>query len=72
MLIATPEYNHTLSSVLKNAIDWISVLRPQPFDKKPIYLMSVAACMGGGARAQDDLRKAFVYLNPFVMPKPEI
>ena len=51
VLIATPEYNHTLSSVLKNAIEWISVLRPQPFDKKPIYLMSVAASMGGGARA---------------------
>ena len=57
LLFATPEYNYSLSGVLKNAIDWMS--RPafmSPITHKPAALMSAAASPVGGARAQAHLK----------------
>jgi chromate reductase len=31
VILVTPEYNHSIPGVLKNAIDWISRLPNQPF-----------------------------------------
>ena len=52
LLIATPEYNYSVPGVLKNAIDCAS--RPygdNPFDGKPVAIMSASVGMLGGARA---------------------
>lgn len=72
VLIATPEYNYSFPGVLKNAIDWLSRSDPQPFDGKAVAL--VGASMGGlgTVRAQYQLRQVFVYLNSFVMNRPEV
>jgi len=72
VLISTPEYNYSISGVLKNAIDWLSRLDPQPFDNKPVAIMGASMGRLGTARAQYHLRQVFVYLNAMVMNKPEV
>ena len=66
LLIATPEYNYSVPGVLKNVIDYAS--RPygdNPFDGKPVAIMSASVGMLGGARAQSHLRQTFIFLNIF-------
>ena len=72
VLIVTPEYNHTIPGVLKNAIDWISRLPNQPFAAKPVALQSASQGLWGGLRAQLALRQMFVYLDGRVLSKPEV
>src|SRR5918911_793334 len=73
ILIATPEYNYSVPGVLKNAIDFAS--RPygdNPFDEKPVAIMSASVGMLGGARAQYHLRQMFVFLNMHPVNGPEV
>jgi chromate reductase, NAD(P)H dehydrogenase (quinone) len=73
ILISTPEYNYSVPGVLKNAIDWAS--RPygdNPFNEKPVAIMSASIGMLGGARAQYHLRQIFVFLNMFPINGPEV
>jgi chromate reductase len=73
ILLATPEYNYGIPGVLKNAIDWAS--RPygdNAWDGKPVAIMSAAMSMGGGVRAQYQLRQAFVFLNMDAVVQPEV
>ena len=73
ILFVTPEYNYGLPGVLKNAIDWAS--RPygdNAWNGKPCALMSAAMSMGGGIRAQYQLRQCFVFLNMDAVVQPEV
>jgi len=73
LLIATPEYNFSISGVLKNAIDWAS--RPygdNAFEGKPVAIMSASIGLLGGARAQYHLRQIFVFLNMYPINRPEV
>src|SRR5215813_6946320 len=73
ILIATPEYNYSIPGVLKNAIDFAS--RPygdNPFNDKPVAIMSASVGMLGGARAQYHLRQTFIFLNMYPMNSPEV
>jgi chromate reductase len=73
ILIATPEYNYGLPGVLKNAIDWAS--RPygdNAWSGKPVAILSAALSMGGGVRAQYQLRQSFVFLNMDAVVQPEV
>src|SRR6476620_9937515 len=73
ILIATPEYNYSVPGVLKNAIDFAA--RPygdNPFDGKPVALMSASIGLWGGARAQYHLRQTFVFLNMYPINGPEV
>jgi chromate reductase len=72
LLFACPEYNYSMSGVLKNAIDWASRPPDQPFAGKPCAIMGAAAGMAGGARAQGDLRRAMVFLDMHPINKPEV
>ncbi len=57
LLICTPEYNHSIPAVLKNAIDWAS--RPafnSPLKGKVVSIITQAASPVGGARAQAHLK----------------
>lgn len=72
VLIATPEYNFSISGVLKNAIDWVSRPPAQPFDQKLVALIGASAGRMGTARAQYHLRQVFVFLNGYLLNKPEV
>ena len=72
ILIATPEYNFSITGVLKNAIDWAS--RPvttQPFNGKPLAMMGAGGRMGT-VRSQLHLRQVAQYVNMIPMNRPEI
>jgi chromate reductase len=71
LLIATPEYNHTVPGVLQNAIDWAS--RPafaSPLTGKPIATMGASTGIVGTARAQQQLKLVLMSARALVMPYP--
>jgi chromate reductase len=72
LLFATPEYNYSMSGVLKNAIDWASRPPDPPVLGKPAGIMGATPGMWGAARAQYHLRQCFVFLNMFPVNKPEV
>jgi chromate reductase, NAD(P)H dehydrogenase (quinone) len=72
LLFACPEYNYSMSGVLKNAIDWASRPPDQPFAGKPAAIMGAAAGTAGSARAQSDLRRSFVFLDIHPINRPEV
>lgn len=72
VIISTPEYNKGPSGVLKNALDWVSRTDGQPWNGKPVAVMSAAAGRAGGERAQMVLRGFLVAFRPVVLPGPEI
>jgi chromate reductase len=72
LLIASPEYNFSVTAPLKNAIDWGSRPPNQVFQDKPIALFSASAGPMGGARVQYDLRRILGQLWGHVLPRPEV
>jgi chromate reductase len=73
VLMVTPEYNHGVPGVMKNAVDWAS--RPPkgaPLEHKPVGIIGASPGMTGSARGQSQLRQAFEFTNSYCMPQPEI
>lgn len=73
VLFITPEYNHSIPGVLKNAIDWLS--RPSgraAILGKPVAVMGAAGGRSGSMRAQMQLRSLFPTLNLQALNKPEV
>lgn len=67
-VIASPEYNGSMPGLLKNAIDWVSRYRPQPFNGRYALLMSASPSMAGGNRALWTLRMPLEHLGTTVFP----
>jgi chromate reductase len=72
IIFVTPEYNYSVPGTLKNALDWLSRLSPQPFAGKPVAIQTASPGMFGGMRAQYQLRQILVFLDAHVLNKPEI
>lgn len=73
VLMATPEYNHGVPGVMKNAVDWASrPPREAPLGGKPVALIGASPGITGTARGQSQLRQAFEFTNSYVMPQPEL
>jgi chromate reductase len=72
LLIASPEYNFSVSGPLKNAIDWISRLPNHPLHEKPVAIFSATGGPLGGPRNQYDLRRILTQLWSHVLPRPEV
>jgi chromate reductase, NAD(P)H dehydrogenase (quinone) len=67
-IVAAPEYNASMSGVLKNAIDWVSRMRPQPFNGRQGLLLSASPSMVGGNRGLWALRVPFEHLGARIYP----
>jgi chromate reductase len=72
-LISAPEYNSSISAVLKNAIDWVS--RPQPnepsgaaFRGKVAALLAASPGNLGGIRGLFTVRQVLTTLGTLVIP----
>ena len=72
VIIATPEYNKNLSGVLKNALDWVSMVRPAAWAAKPVAILSASSGVTGGVRAQYSLRHCMTTFNPRILQAPEV
>jgi chromate reductase len=73
ILFATPEFNYSISGVLKNAIDWAT--RPggtSAWAGKPAAIIGASAGALGTARAQYHLRQILVGLDMPTINQPEV
>jgi NAD(P)H-dependent FMN reductase len=68
LMISTPEYNFGYPGTLKNALDWVSRVRPMPLKGHISYLLSASTSMIGGLRGLWQLRQPLEGLGTFVMP----
>merc|ERR1711862_720397 len=71
-VLASPEYNYSMAPALKNALDWGSRLPGNEGFKGKAA--SIISCGGGfrGGRSQYHLRQVAVFLDLFVLNKPEV
>jgi chromate reductase len=72
VIIVSPEYNWSIPGALKNAIDWLSRLKDEPFKNKPVALQSAAGGPLGGARMQYHLRQSLTAIEAIMFGRPEI
>lgn len=69
LLIATPEYNHGIPGVLKNALDWAS--RPgfrSPMAGLPVAMMGASPGAAGAVKAQQHLKLVLLGMLSEVFP----
>ena len=68
VLIATPEYNHSMPGQLKNAIDWLSrPINDNPFMRKPVAVVGASTGLFGAIWAQAETRKVLGALQATVL-----
>jgi chromate reductase, NAD(P)H dehydrogenase (quinone) len=73
LLISTPEYNHSLPGVLKNALDWLSRPDHAPvLVGKPIAIMGATAGRWGTRLAQAALRQTLNASQALVLLQPSV
>ena len=71
-VLASPEYNYSFTPALKNALDWGSrIPGNEGFKGKAAAIMSAGGGLRGG-RSQYHLRQVAVFLDLFVLNKPEV
>ena len=72
VVIVSPEYNWTIPGSLKNAIDWVSRMKDQPFRDKPVALQSASGALLGGSRMQYHLRQCLAGVDALLFGRPEV
>lgn len=70
VLFATPEYNHSVPGVMKNALDWVSrPLAESPLMGKDVAVTGTSTGMFGAVWAQAELRKVAAALGGRVLDR---
>jgi chromate reductase len=73
VVIVTPEYNHGMPGVLKNALDWAS----RPFGQsvlidKPVLVISVSPAFTGGVRAQAQINETLLSISARIVAGAQV
>lgn len=72
LIVASPEYNNSISAVLKNTLDWVSrtprVRGANPFAGKPAALIAASPGGLGGLRGLDAVRNVLNTVGMLVLP----
>jgi chromate reductase len=70
VLVATPEYNHSLPGQLKNALDWLSrPLAGSPLRDKPVAVVGASTGLFGAVWAQAEVRKVLAAIGARVLDR---
>lgn len=72
LLFATPEHNHTVPSVLTNAIHWASRPPRSVLEGKPVAMMGASTGWVGTVRAQNHLRQICHGTQMIALQRPEV
>ena len=74
LIIATPEYNHAIPGVLKNALDWLSRETPEGevLLEKPVAVLGASSGPWGTRLAQASVRQVLHTCGALVMPTPTL
>ena len=68
LMIASPEYNYSMPGTLKNAIDWVSRMKPMPLRGKHGVLLAASTSLVGGIRGLWALRVPLEGLGVILLP----
>jgi chromate reductase len=73
VIMISPEYNHGMSGVLKNALDWAS----RPYGRsalrgKPVLTLTASPAFTGGVRAQQQMNETLVSIPARLVHRPQI
>jgi len=72
LIFASPEYNFSISGVLKNALEWLSRPPDPPAYGKPCAMFGATVSPLGTARGQFHLRHICVSLNMIPVNTPHV
>jgi chromate reductase len=73
VIMVSPEYNHGMSGVLKNGLDWAS--RPcgrSVLRGKPVLTMTASPAFTGGVRAQQQMNETLASVPARLVLRPQI
>ncbi len=68
VILATPEYNGSFSSVMKHVIETLGA--PSPLMGKPVALLGVAGGTIGAVKSLEHLRSVVAHVGGIVLPLP--
>ncbi|HEX9081923.1 MAG TPA: NADPH-dependent FMN reductase [Holophagaceae bacterium] len=69
LVIVSPEYNAGIPGHLKNAVDWVSTLNPNPWPGLPVLLCAASPGAFGGARGLLAWRATLANLGALALPE---
>lgn len=68
LVLVSPEYNAGIPPHLKNAVDWVSTMKPSPWANLPVLLCSASPGAFGGSRAMLPWRATLANLGAMPLP----